>query len=768
MKKSFISKCLLVLSTMVTTQSFAIEEKPLDAFIRHVKEAHTFAPVNNLWQSDNSFDKKELLKNVEKAQPLIIDYANVASFLQKKMTAVDLVIPGENGTSYTIELARYDFFTNDFEVHAKGANGSDKLVDYTPGLYYSGIVKGIPGSLASFSFFNNEVYGVFSIPGEGNYVLVPNTMVGEYYNSNPHYILYNDDDIKFKDKAPMCGQDQLPELREAHKTTTTANNNVYNNCTEVRCYEIADYTMYVKKGSTVANSTNFLTSLFNNKSAIYRNEGIPIVLKYLEVNTVTDRYAPLPTSSSGIWLDTFGKITQNNMHGCDVATLFTTKGGTMGGVAWLGTICMPYQASSFAGPYAFCNINNTSSLTVSAFPAYSWDVEVSTHEMGHNLGSPHTHRCCWGPARNYAIDSCYTIEGSCIAPAGRPTTAVGGTIMSYCHLVSSGIKFANGFGTQPGDTVRYELANTFSSTCGAAYHPGVALRSSGRTLSANRECTDMTTGYTYYWYDNLTASHADDTLVLMIMKNGNNIGNLNTTGFAVKESTLAAFNTGVGQATTFPAGTIGTGSTNVSMNRYWSVAATTAPTSAVEVVYPFLNKDSADVDGSVTGAALAMSSFKMYKVNGTIDPNPANAFPTATSTSFQTYGYGTTASTTKWSLTRSGDTCFAHMLMTNLTGGGTGYYPSGKITSVGNVQASDIEVNVYPNPTNDKWFVSIIGSNDPEMKIEIYAADGKMVHVQILQSGAQNTVDATELPIGMYYYRLIGEHNNFTGSLMKK
>src|SRR5204863_5563551 len=30
-----------------------------------------------------------------------------------------------------------------------------------------------------------------------------------------------------------------------------------------------------------------------------------------------------------------------------------------------------------------------------------------------------------------------------------PSSSVGGTIMSYCHLISAGINFANGFGPQP-------------------------------------------------------------------------------------------------------------------------------------------------------------------------------------------------------------------------------------------------------------------------------------------------------------------------------
>lgn len=764
MKSKFLSACLLALTSFATL-SYGKEEKPLDAFIRHVGESHSFNNVNDIWQVDRTFDKTDMLKNVAKGHALTIDYAKVAEFMKKKMTAIDLVIPTEDGGSYTISLARYDYFTNDFEVHAIGKNESDTKFDYTPGLYYSGIVKGMPGSFAAFSFFNNEVYGIFSIPGEpGNHVLVPNTMVGEYFNYNQHYILYNDNDILFKENGPKCGADELPELMPRKKPTTTQNNNVYNNCTEVRCYEVIDSTMYRKKGANLTNVTNYITGIFNVKATIYRNEGIPIVEKYIEIHTTTDRYAPLPTTSSSIWLDTFGKITQNNMHGCDQATLFTTKGGTMGGVAWLGTMCMAYQASSFAGPYAFCNFNNSTSLTVSPFATYSWEVEVSAHEMGHNLGSPHTHRCCWGPTRTTAIDGCYTIEGTCADP-GDPASSVGGTIMSYCHLTSSTIKFVNGFGQQPGDTVRYFLKNTFGSSCGAAYNPGKAVYVANSVKSANRECTSL--GTTYYWFDNNTASHADDTLVLMIVKGTNNIGNLNTTGFSVKSGTTAGWGAGSGVAATFPSGTAGVGTSNVLMNRYWQVNATTRPTTSVEVIFPFTYKDTADVDGSVTGS-VAKTSLKVYKADSGINAIPAASFTGATAANFKVYSYGGTASTTNWSLTSSGDTCYAHMLMTGLSGIGSMFYPTSSVSAVGSFQGSAAEIKVFPNPTNDNWFVTIDGSEESEMTMQIYAADGKVVMSQALVPGTVNTVSSSKLPVGMYYFRIIGKDNTYTGSLMKQ
>jgi hypothetical protein len=83
-------------------------------------------------------------------------------------------------------------------------------------------------------------------------------------------------------------------------------------------------------------------------------------------------------------------------------------------------------------------------------------VEVVTHELGHNLGSWHTHSCNWPGG---ALDNCYTPEGGC---SSGPPPSNGGTIMSYCHLTGYGINFNNGFGPVPGARIRDKV---LAATC---------------------------------------------------------------------------------------------------------------------------------------------------------------------------------------------------------------------------------------------------------------------------------------------------------------
>src|SRR5690348_13680496 len=110
MTKTFLRLFCLLSFFSIT----AIARTPIESFIYYVKEAHNFAPVNNLWQPNNEFDKTVVSENLSRVQGLRMDAVQLSAFMKQNNFAVELTLPGIGGGSYTLELAKYDFRSDGF------------------------------------------------------------------------------------------------------------------------------------------------------------------------------------------------------------------------------------------------------------------------------------------------------------------------------------------------------------------------------------------------------------------------------------------------------------------------------------------------------------------------------------------------------------------------------------------------------------------------------------------------------------------------------
>ena len=298
--------------------------------------------------------------------------------------------------------------------------------------FYRGIIRGNENSLVSLSIFENEVAGIISSE-KGNLVL------GKLKN-NPQMILYNDKDLKDKPKY-NCVTPDLPlsdaELVSYQKLSSKA--------LTLKCVRLAfetEYDIYQALGNSVPNVINYVTNLYNQVATLFANDGIGTTLSNIKVWNTPDPYT---FDDSPSLLYQYWGLT-NSING-DLQQLLTFR-NIGGGIA--------------TGYDGICNGNVDASLSISGnltssivnVPTYSYNVQIVAHEFGHSLGSRHTHACVWN-GNGTAIDGCAPTyapvyaEGSC--PTGPiPAPSVGGTIMSYCHLIEGvGINFANGFGPQP-------------------------------------------------------------------------------------------------------------------------------------------------------------------------------------------------------------------------------------------------------------------------------------------------------------------------------
>lgn len=387
-------------------------------------------------QTSNASERPEISNGLSNGTLLYWDEAKSEQIRNVAGQPLSMTLPWENGTTITLDLVPAKNFSSDFQVHLGSTGG---VFEAAKGAHYWGIVRGDVHSLAIISVFENEMIGTVSV-GENRYTI--GALPGD---SEKTHVLYKDADLRNNQVFECFTDDDLHRIGE--KEISESRSIGPDNC--VRMYVETDYTVFQNKGS-VANVVTYMTGVFSQVSALYTNESVNLVLHDLVVWDVADPYTG-PSASN--YLTQF-RTAKNGVFNGDLAHLVGIHG--LGGVAYVDVLCFPSYGVGYS------SINST----YSNVPTYSWTVEVLTHEIGHNLGSSHTHACVWN-GNNTAIDGCGPTAGyseGCTAPL--PTN--GGTIMSYCHLVSGvGINFNNGFGPQPGDRIRSEVYNAACLTsCG--------------------------------------------------------------------------------------------------------------------------------------------------------------------------------------------------------------------------------------------------------------------------------------------------------------
>lgn len=398
-------------------------------------------------------ERTDLQSVVENATILEPDQAVLQQLLQTAPLTLTYSVPNAYGENFELELVKTELLAPGFTLGTLGTNAQDNLA-YQPGVHYRGIVRGHPNSLAAVSVFED---GVMAMIDDGVAVY----QLGQLEDNPGKYILYRTQDLKAGSPFSCFADDEaiMPDEESASGDRGVG-------CKAVQVYFECDYKMYLDKGSSTTNVTNYVTGLFNQVAALYANENVGIAISQIYVWTSSDPYASYGSTSSV--LNAFRATRGTDFTG-NLAHFLSTR-NLGGGIAYLDVICFKNYAHGVSAI-------NTSYQNV---PTYSWSVEVVTHELGHNLGAWHTHSCNWPGG---ALDNCYTPEGNC-SPGPAPVN--GGTIMSYCHLTSYGINFNNGFGPVPGSRIRTQVQNASCLTSSGTTPAGLAasnVSSSSATLS---------------------------------------------------------------------------------------------------------------------------------------------------------------------------------------------------------------------------------------------------------------------------------------------
>ncbi len=512
MKPHYLSKavrilsCLSFLALIFSIQPVASQNKIKNhKQVLEKKQELENAPVLNPFSRVNllsSAKQSKLKKGVEldNATILSLDNQKVAEIRNQKPENLTLNLPFQSNETLVLQLTKAPIFTESFNLYK--ASDRKNPITYKPGAYYWGMVKGDPNSMVTISIFDDQITGAIHVNGK-------NLDLGRIENdSQNEHILYENKDIKeqfdFACEAPDPDGQGRKTIQNKSIIESSSSTPV-DNC--VQMYLEVGYSLFQKKGSSVSATSDYVTAAFNQVILLYANEGITVNINELVVWDTQDPY----NNSLYDFRDALG----GNYNG-DLAHFIHSGGG--GGIAYVDVLCNSFYGVGLSGI----------STSYQDIPTYSWTVEVITHEIGHNLGSPHTHSCRWN-GNNTVIDDCGNVyymsnnkddDGDgivdnlsdaqyyspCFDNVDNMIPSGGGTIMSYCHLNSVGIDFSLGFGPQPGDLIRSRVANASClSSCGPVPLDVAVIDNSDVSCGgvddgyATVEATGGSGNYTYNW-----------------------------------------------------------------------------------------------------------------------------------------------------------------------------------------------------------------------------------------------------------------------------
>lgn len=553
-------------------------------------------------------------------------------------------IYSKQGESHFIEMRLNS--ENLLPANIEIVNASGITLVNTPDLVrYSGRILKCQKSMVNLTIFNDHTEVMISSSQTGNvFISKQGTQPTQYAAENNF--------IEKHTNQQTCS----PNLKMA--TTPSANSlrTADPGCKKIYLSITADYDLYLKKGSSISSVSNYIAGVINNVQAIYQLEDIQIGISQIIIHNSPDAFRHLSAQDD---LNIF-RFMRPSYNG-DIALCmsgYTDASGfaPLGGHAFINALCNRSLS------YAYINVDGA----YRSYPDYSWDIFGATHELGHVIGSPHTHTCAWGPNGNETLDNCSTPEGGC-SPGPPPGV---GTIMSYCHLPGGpGINFAAGFGDEPGALLRQKVA---SAACLSEYVPSSMPSRTNTTFTANRQCNDGS--FTHYYYDNHTPDESDDVLIMSINSDNQPIGNV-TDGSLNIQCRFASKVTRQ-EAIKITAGYVPTGTDYYVTNKFWTIQSSYIPVRDVTIRLPYSSADLTELD-QMTPTSLSISEVKSFIIK-----NPGNADPDLNHRNVTTARYSELhndilASSTTWREVTSAGVTSAEIKTKTLHQYGLGVYALG-------------------------------------------------------------------------------------------
>ncbi len=374
---------------------------------------------------------------------LDLDRAVLRDLRTRGTATLDGFPVGVDGSA-TLEVHRIEPFSRTLRIEADGPSGRT-TVPRPDTVYFAGTVAGAPGSVAFLAATTDSVHGFVMRDGR----TFPFGAGSD--GALRAYALDDVDPAKFPGPSDFCATDLHPELPVGHPamhmpdasaTATPGHSPVM---LEAQVAVDTD-TELLHKFATLNDASSYLSDLFAASTAIYEAQvQVHLKLNYVRLRSASDPWTASDTVGQLNEVQSYWQNPANGMpNGTNDVVHFVSGKTVTGGVAYIDAACDDTYHFGVSQVFGAFDLSDPNGI---------WDVLVVTHEIGHTLGSVHTH--CYNPP----LDHCYNQESGCYSgPTSLPPG--GGTIMSYCHLLPGGLANVN---LEFGDTVATTIRNFVTS-----------------------------------------------------------------------------------------------------------------------------------------------------------------------------------------------------------------------------------------------------------------------------------------------------------------
>lgn len=368
-----------------------------------------------------------LPRGVARGRTLALGRAALAE-LRTRTTAVVPDFPLGRDATAELELRRFEPFAPGARVEAVDGRGvrAVKLPDH---VYFTGTVRGEPDSRVLLIAARDHVRGFVAARGTV-YPFGPDRR-----GRHRSYALRDVDPTAYPRPGAFCAndlhRDQVESLLVSRSARVAAGLEpppiAYTSSGLVQADAAieTDHELWAKFGSD-AQTLDYLASLAAASSAIdERDVSVRLSFSYVRLwPTASDPWSATAPDQQLAEVRNYWTNPANDMDaiaGPHDLVHFISGKAVQGGIAYIGSVCDPRYFFGVSQVFGHFDLSD---------PTQIWDVLVVTHEIGHNLGTPHTH--CYSPP----VDECYDQEANCYA---GPVVCSRGTIMSYCHLSCGGL-----------------------------------------------------------------------------------------------------------------------------------------------------------------------------------------------------------------------------------------------------------------------------------------------------------------------------------------